>query len=472
MSTRSSRYLLAAVLLGACTPQSQPGLQPEQLQIAEQLRDRALAGTQAYDLVASLTSEVGHRMAGSENDARGRAWAEARFKALGFDRVWTESVSFPVWDRGFESAAMTTPEATKLMVTALGGSIGTPEEGISGELMLFESAAALIEAEPGAAAGKIAFINQKMERTRDGRAYGQAVIARVQGASAAAKAGAIAVLVRSIGTDTDSNSPHTGTMRYDNTPTRIPAAAVSHQDADRIEALLRDGQTVAISLQLGARVRQGEYQSANVIGQFDGREKPEEIVLLGAHLDSWDLGTGAIDDGAGVAITMTAAELIGQSANRPRRSIRVVAYANEEQGVFGGKAYGEAHPEAINTHVLAAESDLGAGRIWRFQTRFADHALPLADQIMTVLAPLGIERGDNEAFGGADISPLRNAGVPVVGLNQDATHYFDIHHTENDTIEQVNAEDLDQNVAAYVAVTWLAADYQGYFGDPDQAAAQ
>ena len=297
-------------------------------------------------------------MAGSENDARGRAWAEARFKALGFDRVWTESVSFPVWDRGFESAAMTTPEATKLMVTALGGSIGTPEEGISGELMLFESAAALIEAEPGAAAGKIAFINQKMERTRDGRAYGQAVIARVQGASAAAKAGAIAVLVRSIGTDTDSNSPHTGTMRYDNTPTRIPAAAVSHQDADRIEALLRDGQTVAISLQLGARVRQGEYQSANVIGQFDGREKPEEIVLLGAHLDSWDLGTGAIDDGAGVAITMTAAELIGQSANRPRRSIRVVAYANEEQGVFGGKAYGEAHPEAINTHVLAAESDL------------------------------------------------------------------------------------------------------------------
>ncbi|MCB1641326.1 MAG: M28 family peptidase, partial [Xanthomonadales bacterium] len=405
-----------------------------------------------------------------ENDARGRAWAEARFKALGFDRVWTESVSFPVWDRGFESAAMTTPEATKLMVTALGGSIGTPEEGISGELMLFESAAALIEAEPGAAAGKIAFINQKMERARDGRAYGQAVIARVQGASAAAKAGAIAVLVRSIGTDTDSNSPHTGTMRYDNTPTRIPAAAVSHQDADRIEALLRDGQTVAISLQLGARVRQGEYQSANVIGQFDGREKPEEIVLLGAHLDSWDLGTGAIDDGAGIAITMAAGALIGQQAQPPRRSIRVVAYANEEQGIYGGKAYAEAHADDFHNHILALESDFGAGRIYRFDTRFAEAALPLATQMQTLLTPLGVERGSNEAYGGADISTLRAAEVPVAGLAQDGTLYFDIHHTANDTLDKIDAADLDQNVAGFVTVAWLAADSEAYLDERERPA--
>lgn len=453
--------LISAALCGCA--QEQPQLQPAQLATAERLRDLALEGSNAYALVESLTSEVGHRMAGSDGDARGRAWAEAKFAELGFDRVWTESVRFPVWDRGFEGATLISPEPGNLMITALGGSIGTPEAGLRGEVVLYESAEQLMTAESGSAAGKIAFINQRMERTRDASGYGKAVIGRVRGASAAARAGAIAVLVRSIGTDSSTRSPHTGTMRYENTPTRIPAAAISHIDADRIEQLLGDGLAVEVSLRLGARVRKGEYESANVIGQFDGRERPEEMVLLAAHLDSWDLGTGAVDDGAGVAITMAAAAIIGRSEQRPRRSIRVVAYANEEQGVFGGKAYAQRHKDDLANHILAAESDLGAGRVWRFQTRFAESALPLADQFMTVLAPLGIERGDNQAYGGADISPLRDAGVPVVGLNQDATNYFDIHHTENDTIDHVDAADLDQNVAAYVAMTWLAADYEGYF---------
>ncbi len=454
--------LMICGLVCGCAPEL-PKFEQEQLAMAEQLRDRAMQGTNAYALVASLTSEVGHRMAGTDGDARGRAWAEAKFAELGFDRVWTEEVRFPVWDRGFESAMLISPEPSSLMVTALGGSIGTPESGLRGEVVLFESAEQLMAAEAGSAEGKIAFINQRMERTRDASGYGKAVIGRVRGASAAAQAGAIAVLVRSIGTDSSTRSPHTGTMRYENTPTRIPAAAISHLDADRIEQLIGDGQSVEISLQLGARARQGEYQSANVIGQFDGRERPEEVILLAAHLDSWDLGTGAVDDGAGVAITMAAATLIGTSEQRPRRSIRVVAYANEEQGLYGGKAYAQTHKDDLANHILAAESDLGAGRVWRFQTRFAEAALPVADQFMAVLEPLGIERGDNQAYGGADISPLRDAGVPVVGLNQDATNYFDIHHTENDTIDQVDAADLDQNVAAYVAMTWLAADYEGYF---------
>lgn len=462
MNSRVLTCLTFAAITIGCSPDA-PRLQPEQIERAESLRDQALSGTNAYALVESLTSEVGHRMAGTQGDAKGRAWAEAKFTELGFDRVWTEAVSFPVWDRGLESAAITSPEPSNIVVTALGGSVGTPAEGISGEVVLFETAADLLAAPGDSASGKIVFINQQMERTRDGRGYGQAVIARVRGASAAARVGAIAVLVRSIGTDRDSRSPHTGTMRYDNTPTRIPAAAVSHLDADLIEQLIGSGQNVEIAMQLGARVRQGEYESANVMGEFTGRDRPEELVLLAAHLDSWDLGTGAIDDGAGVAITMAAATLIGQSEQRPRRSIRVVAYANEEQGVFGGKAYAKQHKDAVPEHVLGAESDLGSGRVWRFQTRFHESALPVAEQIMAVLAPLGIERGNNEARGGADISGMRDAGMPVVGLNQDATNYFDIHHTENDTIEQVDADDLDQNVAAYVALTWLAADYEGYF---------
>jgi hypothetical protein len=443
-------------------PSSEP-LSAADIAVATELRERALAGSGAFAIVESLTREVGHRMAGSENDAKGVAWAVAQFKQLGFPKVYTEPVSFPVWDRGFEGAAILSPEPEPLTVTALGGSIGTPRGGVSGEIVMYADAQALQAAEPGSLAGKIAYVARRMQRTRDGSDYGPAVIARVQGANFAARAGAVAVLIRSIGTDEQARTPHTGTMRYDNTLTRIPAAALSPVDADRLEAQLAKG-PVTVKLELGGRQRAGEYTSANVIGEIPGSEFPDEVVAIGGHLDSWDLGTGALDNGAGVAITMAAGALIGRLDTPPKRTIRVIAFANEEQGIWGGRQYARNNAERVAQHVLAAESDFGAGRIWRFSSRVREEALPVIERIYGVVAPLGIERGDNAASGGADFSAMRDLGMPLLGLNQDGTTYFDYHHTAADTLDKIDPKDLDFNVAVYAAVAYLAAQAGPVFG--------
>lgn len=434
------------------------------LATAAALRDDALKGSGAYAVVESLTTEVGHRMAGSANDAKGVAWAAAKFRELGYPRVYLQPVTFPVWERGFESAGILAPTPQPLTITALGGSIGTPAGGVRGELVRFADTAELELAEPGSLRGKIAYIANRMQRQRDGSGYGVAVIARAQGAIFAARAGARAVLIRSIGTDEGTRTPHTGTMKYDNMLTRIPAAAVASADADALDSALDAGQKVEVKLELGSRVRIGKHTSANVIGEIPGSEFPDEIVLIGGHLDSWDLGTGAIDNGAGVAITMSAGAMIGRLATPPKRTIRVVAFANEEQGIYGGKHYGQTHKDQLAQHVLGAESDFGSGRIWRLSSRVAESALPVVEQIHGVLAPLGIERGDNLSGGGADLSTMRDFGMPILGLNQDGTRYFDYHHTAADTLDKIDAADLDQNVAAYAAMAWLAAQAGPVFG--------
>jgi len=434
------------------------------LSIAKNLRDDALRGTSAFAVVESLTTEVGHRMAGSENDAKGVAWAVAKFRELGFPRVYVQPVSFPVWERGFESAGILAPTPQPLTIAALGGSIGTPPGGVSGQIVRFANAAELQQAAAGSLRGKIAYVANRMQRARDGSGYGPAVIARVQGAVFAARAGASAVLIRSVGTDENSRTPHTGTMRYDNMLTRIPAAALASADADGLESALAGGQPVVVELELGSRVRKGEYTSANVIGEIPGREFPDEVVIIGGHLDSWDLGVGAVDNGAGVAITMSAGALIGRLSSAPKRTIRVDAFANEEQGVYGGKQYAKTHADQVASHVLGAESDFGGGRIYRLSSRVIDSALPVIDQIYSVLEPLGIERGDNLASGGADLSTMRDLGMPILGLNQDGSQYFDYHHTAADSLDKLNAKDLDFNVAVYAATAWLAAQAGPVFG--------
>lgn len=454
--------LLCCTLPAFAEPMPDP-LGDADIAMATALRDQALAGSSAFAIVESLTTEVGHRMAGTENDAKGVAWTVAKFKELGFPKVYTEPVSFPVWDRGFEGAAILSPEPEPLTVTALGGSVGTPAGGVSGEVILFADVQALQAAEPGSLAGKIAYVARRMHRARDGSGYGPAVIARVQGANFAARAGASAVLIRSIGTDEQARTPHTGTMRYDNTLTRIPAAALSHVDADRLEAQLAKG-PVTVKLELGGRQRAGEYTSANVIGEIPGSEFPDEVVAIGGHLDSWDLGTGALDNGAGVAITMAAGALIGQLDTAPKRTIRVIAFANEEQGIWGGRQYARNNADRVAQHVLAAESDFGAGRIWRFSSRVREESLPVTERIYGVVAPLGIERGDNAASGGADFSAMRDLGMPLLGLNQDGTKYFDYHHTAADTLDKIDPKDLDFNVAVYASVIYLAAQAGPVFG--------
>jgi len=208
-----------------------------------------------------------------------------------------------------------------------------------------------------------------------------------------------------------------------------------------------------------------KVMSANVVGEVRGRGRlADEIVILAAHLDSWDLGTGAIDDGAGVAIVTAAAKLILDSGDRPRRTIRVVLFANEEFGLSGAKKYAEAHAGSIEKHVAGLEADFGAGAVWRFSSKVADDALDIVDELHALLEPIGLERGDNEADGGADLSPLRKAGMPVLGMTQDGTHYFDYHHTADDTLDKIDRDDLNQNVAAYVTATYVAANIERNFG--------
>jgi Zn-dependent M28 family amino/carboxypeptidase len=451
--------LLGIFLLAAAAAETR--IPKADLATAAALRDQALQGSRAFAIAESLVREVGHRLAGSENDARGVAWALRTLSELGFDRVWTEPVEYPVWTREHEEANVLSPESFPLAIAALGGSVPTPPEGLAGEVVAFPDFAALRAAEPGSLAGKIAYVARRMERARDGSGYGPVVAARVTGASVAAEKGAIAFLMRSAGTR-DSERPHTGNLRYGEGVTRIPAAALANAHADRLEALLARG-PVAVQLRIAARER-GLHQGANVIGELTGRERPDELVALGAHLDSWDLGEGALDDAAGVGIVLAAARLIAEQPKRPRRSIRVVLFAAEEIGLYGARAYAERHREAVARHVLVGESDFGGGRIYQLDAAVKPEARAAVLAMQGVLAPLGIALGRDDAGGGPDFGPLRRLGAAAVDLRQDGTYYFDYHHTVDDTLDKLVPADLDQNVAAWAALAWMAANAEVDFG--------
>ncbi len=455
--------IFIATIIG-CSQSNAPGpLSQADLQQARDIANKVLESNPGYEIVESITTEVGPRMAGTEGDALAVEWAIAKFNELGFDKVWTEPVTFPTWQRGVERASITSPFKQTIIVTALGRSIGTPEEGISGEIAQFDTLADLQQAERGEVEGKIVFISKKMPRYRDGHGYGQTVTARSQGAVEASKKGAKAIIIRSVGTDSD-RLPHTGVMAYEEGVTKIPGAAVSNPDADLIMNMLKRDMPVIFNMTLGSATGK-VYTSYNVIGEITGSKYPDEIVLLGAHLDSWDLGTGAIDDGAGVGIVMAAAERIkALAANRPKKTIRVVLFANEEQGLYGGRAYADKHRDVLEKHIVGAESDFGAGVIYKMSTKFKESALPIANQIMTVLAPLGVEWGDNKASGGPDLIQSRKYGMAVVNLYQDGTDYFDYHHTANDTLDKIEPDALTQNVAVYSAFAYLMAQLDGDVG--------
>ncbi|AKC86191.1 M28 family peptidase [Pseudoxanthomonas suwonensis] len=451
--------LAAALLLAASSATAADTRIPAKaLEQAAQLRERALADDTGWKVTESLTTEVGPRLAGSEADARAVAWAKAKFAELGFDRVWTEPVTFPKWVRRSESAEVLGPHAQPLAVTALGGSPGGTVEG---EIVRFADLAALQAAPEGSLAGKIAFVDYQMTASRDGSGYAQGGAIRSRGPSAAIRKGASGFLMRSAGTD-NHRVPHTGITRYDEGLTPVPSAALSIPDADQLGRLLARG-PVKVRLAIDAGW-DGEYTSQNVIGEITGRSRPDEVVLIGAHLDSWDLGTGAIDDAAGVGITMAAANLIRQLPQRPARSIRVLAYANEEQGLHGGKAYAERHAANAGRHLLAAESDFGAGRIYAFNTGAPEHARAATRQIAEALAPLGIEYAPGKGGPGPDIGPLAAKGVTWAWLAQDGSDYFHLHHTADDTLDKIDPAALAQNVAAYAVFAYLAAEAEGDFG--------
>lgn len=460
-----AKTLLALSLATAFGPASaDTGLDAQDIAVAQGLRDRAMAGTQAWAVVESLTTEVGPRMAGTPADARAVAWAQAKFTAMGFDKVYLEPVTFPVWLRHHEHAQVLSPFPQPLVITALGGSVGTGDQPLEAEIVEFADLAALVAAPEGSLEGKIAYIAHRMVRFRDGRAYGPAVGARSNGAVEAAKKGAVAVVIRSIGTSSDRFA-HTGNMRYLPDVPRIPAAALSNPDADLLSHMVARGKPVRLRLDISAETV-GEYTSHNVIGEIRGRELPDEVVTLGGHLDSWDLGTGAIDDGAGVAITAAAGALIGELERAPRRTVRVIAYANEEQGIYGGKAYAEARAAAnqIGAHQLGAESDFGAGRVYALRAGVDAAAWPVIARIGQVLAPLGIATESQGGSPGPDVGPIVAKGAPWAQLAQDGTDYFDYHHTANDTLDKIDPKALDQQVAAYAVLMYLAAETRVDFG--------
>ncbi len=426
------------------------------------VQETALADNTAWELLESLTTEVGPRMGGTPGDALAVQWALENMKAHGFDRVWKEPVSFPYWVRVSESATIVSPRNQPMAVTALGGSPGT-DGPVRAEVIRFADLAALEAAEPGQIEGKIAFIAKRMQREKDGSGYGAAVGGRTRGPFVAAKKGAVALIIRSVGTDNE-RLPHTGTISSTEPGRPVPAAAISNPDADILEAMLDRGGEVSVELALDCGF-EGEATSYNVIGEYDGSGDTGTFVAVGGHLDSWDLGTGAVDDGAGVAITMAAAKLVAGLPVRPRRGIRVVLFANEEQGVYGGKAYAQAHADQLASHLMGSESDLGSGRIYQFRSFVSPEAEPAVAELEELLEALNIPWSrDRQAWGGADFSPMRALGMPVIDFNQDASAYFDLHHTANDTLDKVDASDLRFNVAAFATLIYWVAGSEITFG--------
>ena len=415
-------------------------------------RDVPSAQSQAYALVTGLTDDAGARLAGSPGDARGVAWALRTLPTLGLTNVHAEPVTVHRWERRAESASIVSPAMLPLAVCALGHSIGTPADGLEAEVVRVASLEALDALPDGALAGKLAFLDQETPRRPDGSGYGETVGIRVRGASRASSKGAVGIVIRSVSTAHD-RFPHTGVVHYADGVPPIPAAALSTSDADLLARLLSRG---PVRLRLVLDVGEvGTAETANVIGDVRGASRPDEVVLLGAHLDSWDLARGAIDDGAGVGIVLEAARRIA-AGERPPRTLRVVLFANEESGGDGERAYAAAHDAELPHHVLAAEADIGDGRALELRTATTPETRDAFTAIARALAPLGVHWTAGTPHGGSDLGSMHEHGVPVLDIRQDATRYFDNHHSANDTMSIVVREDLDHAASAYAALAWTA----------------
>lgn len=408
----------------------------------------------AYEITAGLTTEIGQRLAGTEREANARAWAVDKFKALGFSNIRIEPFEIKGWVRGEEKAEITAPFPHRIALTALGHSGATPAAGIKGQLLVFKTYAEFLAATDASVKGKIVYVGHAMGRTQDGSSYGVFGRVRREGPAVAAKRGVAAFLIRSIGTD-GHRTPHTGVTGWPDGVTPIPAAALSNPDADNVERIAGLAKSpVQMSLTLTPRFT-GSQQSGNVIAELPGTDPKAGIVLVACHLDSWDLGTGAIDDASGCGIVTDAALAVG-AKGKQRRTIRVLWAGAEEVGVFGGDAYFKAHKG--EPHALAAESDFGADRIWQVNFRLPDAAAPLRARISEALAAQGIGAGRGVAGGGADVGQMVANGTPAVDLNQDGTRYFDLHHTADDTLDKIDPATLRQNVRAWATMLDLVAN--------------
>lgn len=458
---RLSARLLAASALALSLAAPAFAQDAATIQRAERIRDGALEQNIALDYVTQLTTRFGARPAGSPSEQAAAEWAAQYMREHGFQNVRIETFPLVGWERGEESASIVGANPQRLVVAALGHSPGT-NGVIEAEVVRFTSLEELNAAPAGSLAGKIAYIDAgQMVRMQDGAGYGPLTRIRGAGPAAAASKGAVAFIMRSVGSD-EHRMPHTGTTRYVEGRVPLPGFALSAPDASQLSRLIASGETVR--LRLSSTAHTYETVSQNVVGEITGASRPNEVIVLGSHMDSWDLGTGAIDDGAGGAITLAAAKAIAQSGRRPARTIRVVLYGSEEVAQptdtgNGGGAYLRGIGAAVEQHIIAGESDFGADRVYALGLPPGAQNSDFARIANRVLYPIGVlPSPDPELHGGADIGPLAAAGVPVFGLSQDGTRYFDLHHTADDTLDKIDPAQLSQNVAAWAALVYLIAD--------------
>src|SRR5947207_5871584 len=447
-------------------PPATPPIQysPQLISEIKKVQQAALESDYAYRQLAHLSNNIGPRLSGSPQAQTAVEYVAAELRKLGLD-VQLEKVMVPHWVRGEETGALTdypgmAPGTTqKIVLTALGGSVATPNEGLTAEVVVVNNFDELTALGRDRVAGKIVLFNAKFDQRLadngfEGPAYGQSVIYRGIGASAAARLGAVAALNRSAG-GADYRLPHTGALRYADDAPKIPAAAVASEDAD-LMAHPAYGGKVRMHLVLTPQTLP-DAVSYNVIADLKGSEHPEQIVIASGHLDSWDLGRGAIDDGAGVVIAMQTAQLLKQLRLRPKRTIRIVAWMNEENGARGGRAYAEDHKADLMNHFAAIESDLGAGHPLGLNAQGKPEVLSLLQPLSTILQSqgAGVTRMTDEA--GTDVAPLGEAGVPTFAPIQDARTYFNYHHTAADTLDKVNPKELQENCAVVAALAYTLA---------------
>lgn len=422
----------------------------------EGVADSALRNdTYAWDFVEGITTEVGPRQAGTEAEARGRAWAMRWLKANGFANVADEPFQMETWVPGEARAEIVSPFPQPLAVLALGDTASTGPDGLTAEVVLFRTVDDLRAAPDGSLTGKIAYISHSMTRTQDGSQYGFAGPARWVGAGIAASKGAVATVIKSVGTDSE-RTPHTGGTDFPQGVAPTPAGALAIPDANNLERMFAraGGKPIMMKLTLTPRSL-GMTTSGNVVGEIVGRDPSLPPVLVACHIDSWWNGTGAIDDGAGCGIVAAAAKNVAASG-RPLRTIRVLMAGAEETGLWGSKAYSAAH---INEPIaVGLESDFGADRIWQFQSNFRDSNPGLHNRIVKAVARFGVSGGTGVASGGADINIVRDQKSAIIDLRQDGTRYFDLHHTANDTLDKIDPVQLRQNVAVWTQVVGILAN--------------
>src|SRR5437868_9041726 len=452
----------------ASPPPTPAVFSPQTLAELKRLQQATLSSDYAYKQVSHLANNIGPRLSGSAQAAKSVAYVASELKAIGCE-VQLEKVMVPHWLRGEETAALVQfpgqadNTTQKIVLCALGASVATPAEGITAEVVVAKNFDDLKALPRDKVAGKIVLFNYPFDKQmaaegRGGEAYGEAVVYRGDGPSAAARQGAVACLIRSVG-GADYRLPHTGQTKYADDAPKIPAGAVTAEDADLMVDLVRQG---SVKMKLILTPQQfPDVESYNVIGNLKGSEHPEQVIIVSGHLDSWDLGTGAIDDGVGVAVSMEAANLIEKLHLRPKRTIRVIAWMNEENGLAGGKTYAKDHEKDIANHFAAMETDGGAGHPLGINFGPKPEAKALLDPVAKILQDSGAGiLNFSQYAGGADVGPLTKKGVPGFSPIQDNRTYFNYHHTAADTVDKIVPRELAENAAVVAVMAYALANME------------